>query len=378
MTQDYYRILGVSYDASKEEIRQAYLKLARKYHPDVNKEREAEEFLKSINEAYNALTNDEARALYDQDLDIPPPWMRSSVRAALVLVCLGVSGVLTWYGFSLQKPDVVAASSGQETTTETPTADPVAAFNAQTERTNGKNLEPTASSSQPAPAPTPIAKTPSKFPQASAPVAKTGPSPKPNALVLQKGSVASKTIASPKNAAANKQNTVSMAPVKMASVSKNWDNPWRSNQLAFGGSKKKVNAEGKKSISEQPAPLKASPGAVAEREPQRTAMSEADQKKLMANLPVKTLSYRASPSEILSTIPIPMEDGTTIPANTLLKVDAQIWNWKRGAFRKKLSKFINALIVSRDVDLASEESGLSMNDVRYFAKLVNTKQGNEG
>jgi len=91
----------------------------------------------------------------------------------------------------------------------------------------------------------------------------------------------------------------------------------------------------------------------------------------MANLPLKTLSYRASPSEILSTIP--MEDGTTIPANALLQVDTRIWNWKRGAFRKKLSKFINALIVSRDVEWASEESGLSMNEVRYFAKQVNEK-----
>jgi curved DNA-binding protein CbpA len=369
MTQDYYRILGVSYDAPKEEIRQAYLKLARKYHPDVNKEQEAEEFLKSINEAYNALTNDEARALYDQDLDIPPPWMRSSVRAALVLACLGVSGALTWYGFSLQKPDIVAASSGQETT-EAPAADPVAAFNAQTERSNGKNLEPTTLSPQ---AKAPVAKVPSKGPQASPPVAKTGPAPKPNTL-----SAASKTVASPKNMATDKQTTVSIAPVKIASVSKSWNEPWRSKKLAFGDSEKKAKPGSGKSISEKPALLKDSSGAVAEREPQRTAMSEADQKKLMANLPSKTLSYRASPSEILSTILIPMDDGTTVPANTLLQVDARIWNWKRGAFRKKLSKFINALIVSRDVDLASEESGLSINDVRYFAKLANTKQTDEG
>jgi curved DNA-binding protein CbpA len=375
MTQDYYRILGVSYDATKEEIRQAYLKLARKYHPDVNKEREAEEFLKSINEAYNALTNDEARALYDQDLDIPPPWMRSSVRAALVLACLGVSGALTWYGFSLQKPDIVAANSDQEAPTEAPVSDPVAAFNAQTERTNGKNLEPTALPPQ---ASAPAATMPSKVPQASVPVAKTAPSPKPNASGLSKGSLTSKTIASPKNTATDKQNTVFIAPVKIASVSKNWDNSWRSKQLAFGDSKKTAKPEPKKFIPEKSALLKTSSGAVVEREPQQAAVSEVDKKKLIANLPVKTLSYRASPSEILSTISIPMDDGTTIPANTLLQVDARIWNWQRGAFRKKLSKFINALIVSRDVDLASEESGLSMNDVRYFAKLVNAKQGNEG
>jgi curved DNA-binding protein CbpA len=369
VTQDYYRILGVGYDASKEEIRQAYLKLARKYHPDVNKEREAEELLKSINEAYNALTNDEARALYDQDLDIPSPWMRSSVRAALILLCLGVSGVLIWYGFNLQNPDLVAVSSNQEATAEAPAAEPVAAFKAQTERTDGKNLEPTALPPQ---ANTPVATLPSKAPQASPPVATTGPSPKPDASALPKGSVASKTVASPPTATADKQNTVAIAPLKIASVSKSWDNPWRAKKLGFEDSEKKTKSQSRKSIAEQSAPLKASSEAVVEREPSRTAMSEADQKKLIATLPVKTLSYKASPNEILSTIPIPMEDGTTIPANALLKVDARIY-WKSGGFRKKLSKFISALIVSRDVDLASEESGLSMDDVRYFAK-----QGNQG
>ncbi len=360
MTQDYYRILGVSYDAPKEEIRQAYLKLARKYHPDVNKEREAEEFLKSINEAYNALTNDEARALYDQDLDIPPPWMRSSVRAALVLACLGVSGALTWYGFSLQKPDIVAASSKE--TTEMPASDPVAAFNAQTAQSNGKNLEPTA---LPPKMKAPVAKTT----QASLPVAKKSPLP-------TKASAAKTAV--PAKANASKQNTVSMSSVKIASVSKSWNDPWRSKKIAFADSKKKVKAVGKKPVAEPSKLLQASSKTVDKREPPRTDMSEADRKKLMANLPVKSLSYRASPNEILSTISIPMDDGTVVPANTLLKMDARIWNWKSGAFRKKLSKFINALIVSRDVDLAAEESGLSLNDVRYFAKQVNVKQSNEG
>jgi curved DNA-binding protein CbpA len=360
MTQDYYRILGVSYDAPKEEIRQAYLKLARKYHPDVNKDREAEEFLKSINEAYNALTNDEARALYDQDLDIPPPWMRSSVRAALVLACLGVSGALTWYGFSLQKPDIVAASSKE--TTELPASDPVAAFNAQTAQSNGKNLEPTALPPQ---VKAPVA----KVSQASLPLAKKGSLP-------TKASAAKTAVPAKTNA--SKQNTVSMSSVKIASVSKSWNDPWRSKKIAFADSKKKVKTVGKKPIAEPSKLLQASSKTVDKRESPRTDMSEADRKKLMANLPVKSLSYRASPNEILSTISIPMDDGTTVPANNLLKMDARIWNWKSGAFRKKLSKFINALIVSRDVDLAAEESGLSLNDVRYFAKQVNVKQSNEG
>jgi curved DNA-binding protein CbpA len=366
MTQDYYRVLGVGYDASKEEIRQAYLKLARRYHPDVNKEREAEEFLKSINEAYNTLTNDEARALYDQDLDIPPPWMRSSVRAALILVGLGATGVLTWYGLTLQNPDLVASNSTEEATA----AAPATSFNAQTQQTNGKNLEPTASPPQPPPASAPLAKTPSKAPQVPQPIAKTGTLPKPGASVFPKDSVSSKTAAPSKNTA--KPNTVvSIPPLKVASP-KSWDNPWRSQKLAFGDSDSKKNTRpvGRKTIAKQPV-LNTSSSAVDPPEPKRVVMSDEDQKKLMANLPVKTLSYRASPSEILSTISIPMEDGTAVPASTLLEVDKRIWNWKSGAFRKKFSKFINALIVSRDVDLASEESGLSMDDVRYFAKLVN-------
>ncbi|BDV41598.1 molecular chaperone DnaJ [Geotalea uraniireducens] len=64
--QDYYAILGVSKTATKEEIQRAYRKLARKYHPDINKESTAEEKFKQINEAYEVLGDPEKRARYDQ------------------------------------------------------------------------------------------------------------------------------------------------------------------------------------------------------------------------------------------------------------------------------------------------------------------------
>ena len=60
--QDYYDILGVSRDASEEEIKKAYRRLARQYHPDVNHEPGAEERFKEINEAYRVLSNPETRA----------------------------------------------------------------------------------------------------------------------------------------------------------------------------------------------------------------------------------------------------------------------------------------------------------------------------
>lgn len=63
---DYYEILGVSRDADKEEIKRAFRRLARKYHPDVNKESGAEERFKEINRAYEVLSEPETRARYDR------------------------------------------------------------------------------------------------------------------------------------------------------------------------------------------------------------------------------------------------------------------------------------------------------------------------
>jgi curved DNA-binding protein len=81
--KDYYQVMGVARDATDAQIKQAYRKLARKYHPDVSKEKDAEARFKDLGEAYEVLKNPEKRAAYDQlgsgprpgqDFRPPPDW----------------------------------------------------------------------------------------------------------------------------------------------------------------------------------------------------------------------------------------------------------------------------------------------------------------
>jgi curved DNA-binding protein len=81
--KDYYEIMGLARDATQDEIKRAYRKLARKYHPDVSKEADSEERFKELGEAYEVLKDPEKRAAYDelgenwksgQDFRPPPDW----------------------------------------------------------------------------------------------------------------------------------------------------------------------------------------------------------------------------------------------------------------------------------------------------------------
>lgn len=66
MDKDYYKIMGVNEDASDKDIKMAYRRLARKYHPDISKEPDAEERFKEMGEAYEVLKDPTKRAEYDK------------------------------------------------------------------------------------------------------------------------------------------------------------------------------------------------------------------------------------------------------------------------------------------------------------------------
>src|SRR4029450_10273186 len=85
--RDYYKILGVERSADDKAIKTAYRKLARKYHPDVAKDKSSLSLSQEVNEAYEVLSDPEKRRRYDT---LGPDWERQAAQGA------GAGGRTTW------------------------------------------------------------------------------------------------------------------------------------------------------------------------------------------------------------------------------------------------------------------------------------------
>jgi curved DNA-binding protein len=104
--KDYYKVLEIDRTATADDIKSAYRKLARKYHPDVSKETQAEAHFKEIGEAYEVLQDPEKRAAYDQlgnrwregqEFTPPPEWgggLRVHLRRRFRGGCQGLQRLL--------------------------------------------------------------------------------------------------------------------------------------------------------------------------------------------------------------------------------------------------------------------------------------------
>jgi hypothetical protein len=81
---------------------------------------------------------------------------------------------------------------------------------------------------------------------------------------------------------------------------------------------------------------------------------------------------RVSPEKILGSIPIPMEDGTSVPANKLLHLDTEVWKLDKGETRKKLGILVNELIESKNLNSACTKADISLEGLRLLIKKYGT------
>jgi curved DNA-binding protein CbpA len=183
IAKDFYSVLDIPPGTSKEEIRQAYLRLARRYHPDVNDDPRSRERFEEINQAYTILSDDEARIFYnlyregaeEDDLGVwssneyypeAPPlawWQRNTSTLG---VGLAVTCVLAAYGLVIYMP-----SFQNEAYTRAPVTESVTPLNtlAKSDQTSKTRVEPSR-----------LEKTPSAIQETSNAVTAPTPQVRPN------------------------------------------------------------------------------------------------------------------------------------------------------------------------------------------------------
>ncbi len=319
MSQDFYDLLGIPRSATKEQIRHAYLGLARKYHPDTNQGSETDEQLKEVNHAYAILSDDESRADYNLALRENDPSeyatkLYSLKSVALACTVTAVLGTTLGYGLNLIQPQ----------------PDPVVVM-----------------------VPTPA------VPPDRAGIEKT----------LEKLEKLDRIKDIPS------LQTSSVKPLKEQKISTTALTMDKKRSLGFEQNGFAYSSATKLSVlkSFPLTPVKRA-NKVASRKPSVEAKAGRSSLDDLASKPEPRESpafqVGSSPKAILSTIQISMEDGSSVSADTLLRLNPRVWRWNGGRYRKKLSKFISALIESRDVALASQQSGLSLGEIRYLVQHV--------
>jgi curved DNA-binding protein CbpA len=320
MPQDFYGLLGISRSATKEQVRNAYLGLVRKYHPDINKELETDDLLKEVNHAYEILSDDESRAAYNLALREDEPLefaakLYSLKSVAMACSVTAVLGSTFGYSFTLLQPRPAPV------VVMVPPPAPPPPDRAGIE----KVLES-------------IQDVPSLRISAVAPSQQEIPTASTLVMDRKRPSVfgSNQEFADSSTKELKAVQIFRLMPVKRAKISK-----------PSAARKSPVLANAKR-VKQSPTTLASKPDLVKS----------------------PSLKVSSSPEAILSAIPISMEDGSSVPANTLLKVDTRIWKWNRGRYRKKLSKFISVLIESKDIALASKQSGLSLREIRSLVKQV--------
>lgn len=323
MSQDFYGLLGIPRSATKEQIRHAYLGLARKYHPDTNQGSETDEQLKEVNHAYEILSDDESRTEYNLALRENDPLEFTTKLYSLKSVALActVTAVLVGtlsYGLTLIQPK----------------PEPVFV----------------------------MVPSPAKAPPDQAAIEKT-------LETLDK----SKDVPSLQTSSVPSLKEQKI-PITTLMMDKKRPLGFDPKDLTYSSTAKLSAVKNLRS-----APVtqvkKTSKALSARRSPAEVkAKTDRGSLNVLASKPEPTKSpaikVGSSPEAILSTIRIPMEDGSSVSADTLLKVDPNVWKWNRGGYRKKLSKFISALIESKNVALASQQSGLSLGEIRYLVRQV--------